>query len=964
MASERGAVQSPFLGYARDAGWIRVSRDEALELRGDESGVFFTDVLIDRLQALNRGVVTLDRAQDVVHGLARTLPTLHGNLDMWEHLRGLSKAFVTEGNRDYDIRLFDTESITNNVFHVTDEFTFRPRPDAEAIRFDIVFLINGIPVLLIETKSAHTQDGMGEALDQVRRYHAQGPEALAIMQLFAITHLHKFLYGATWNTERKSLYSWRDEVSGDYEALVKAFVDPARILRVISYFIVFPNVDGELHKFVLRPHQMRAADKIVDRARDPAKRRGLIWHTQGAGKTFTMITAAKLLIDDPALHNPAVLVLIDRADLEDQLGGNLTALGFKDVQMAGSKDDLRRILSSDPSGLIVSIIHKFEGMPANLCARENVYVLVDEAHRSTAGSLGSYLMGALPNATYVGFTGTPIDRTAHGKGTFKTFGVDDDTGFLDKYSIRESVEDGTTLPLNYALAPNDLLVDRETLENEFLNVADLEGVADVETLNKVLERAVTLRNMMKNRERVDSVARHVAEHYRDNVEKLGYKALLAAVDREACAMYKDALDRYLPPEYSEVAISHGHNDSQALRRFHHDEFRELEIRKAFKKRDGVPKILIVTEKLLTGFDAPILYCLYLDKPMRDHVLLQAIARVNRPDEDALERPKPAGFILDFVGIFQKLEDALAFDSKDVSGIVTGLVDLQKRFAELMATARSEYLSVGRGLRADKEVEAIVEHFRDEQRLLQLQDFVSEIENLFEIIAPDAFLRPYLEEYERLMRIYATVREALFPGLDVDRSLLRKTAELVQNYTFTSAIRPAGQVRSVHEGTLRKLAEPDASDVVKVVNLVKALHDAAVKERATKPFLASIGEKAAAIAERYRKGQITTQEALREAEAVEAERSEAEAAQQATGLPPEAFATLWYLRGKGVPAEQAETIAQTAAKAFVDSPQWRLRADQDRTLRLKLHAGLIHAGLKEGTASYVEEILESLRRSSI
>src|ERR1019366_9703922 len=209
---------------------------------------------------------------------------IKGNEDVWEYLRGLKKVFVEEESRERDVRFLDVDDPSNNVFHVTDEFSFRPRPDAEAIRFDVALLINGIPVALIETKSAHKTDGMAEAMDQVRRYHEQGPEALAILQLFGITHLHRFLYGATWNTARKSLYNWRDEASGDFEALVKAFVEPRRMLRVISDFIVFPNVDGELTKFVLRPHQMRAADKIVDRAKDATKTRGLVWHTQGAGK--------------------------------------------------------------------------------------------------------------------------------------------------------------------------------------------------------------------------------------------------------------------------------------------------------------------------------------------------------------------------------------------------------------------------------------------------------------------------------------------------------------------------------------------------------------------------------------------------------------------------------------------------------------------------------------------------------
>jgi type I restriction enzyme, R subunit len=316
VGSERGSVQNPFVRYASDVGWTYLTREQALELRGDEAGTVFTDVLVDQLQALNPNVVNRDRAVDLAHRVVRALPNIKGNEDVWEHLRGLKKVFVEEESRERDVRFLDVHDPSNNVFQVTDEFSFRPRPDAEAIRFDVALLINGIPVVLIEAKSATKRDGMAEALVQVRRYHEQGPEALAVLQLFAITHLHKFLYGATWNANRKSLYNWRAEVAGNYEDLVKAFVAPERVLRVISDFIVFTDIDGQLNKFVLRPHQMRAADRVVERAKDPAKRRALVWHTQGSGKTYTMITAAKLLIDDTALEHPTVLVLIDRTELD------------------------------------------------------------------------------------------------------------------------------------------------------------------------------------------------------------------------------------------------------------------------------------------------------------------------------------------------------------------------------------------------------------------------------------------------------------------------------------------------------------------------------------------------------------------------------------------------------------------------------------------------------------------------
>ncbi len=438
--------------------------------------------------------------------------------------------------------------------------------------------------------------------------------------------------------------------------------------------------------------------------------------------------------------------MIDRNELEDQMLKNLAALGLGNLEHADSIARLNQLLRDDYRGIIVTMIHKFRDMPANLNTRSNIYVLIDEAHRTTGGDLGNFLMAGLPNATYLGFTGTPVDKTAYGKGTFKTFGCEDDQGYLHKYSIADSIEDGTTLPLYYQIAPNEMLVPHETLDKEFLSLAEAEGVADIEELNKILERAVNLKNFLKGKQRVQQVAAFVARHYTQNVEPLGYKAVLVGVDREACALYKHALHQFLPAEYSEVVYTGNNNDSKLLKEFHLDPKRERQIRKSFGKLDQMPKILIVTEKLLTGFDAPVLYAMYLDKPMRDHTLLQAIARVNRPYEnEAQEMVKPHGFVLDFVGIFDKLEKALAFDSDEINAIVKDLKLLKVLFQNKMESKAPEYLGLIERNFNDKDVDTLIEHFRDPERRKEFFKEYKEIEMLYEIISPDAFLRPFIED---------------------------------------------------------------------------------------------------------------------------------------------------------------------------------------------------------------------------
>jgi len=962
LGGERGSVQNPLIRYAEEAGWHYLSPEEALRLRRGKEGLVLHDVLVRQLQRLNPGVVDLTRAEELIRRLTAIRPSIEGNLTAWEYLAGLKTVYVEEEQRERNVYFLDPSQVEANTFHVTDEFTFVS--GTHTIRPDVVFLINGIPVLVVEAKAATRPEGIAEALDQLRRYHREGPELMALVQLFAVTHLVRFYYGPTWNLSRKALFNWKDEQAGDFETLVKTFVAPRRLLQVLSESILFVRKDGELSKVVLRPHQIRATERVLARARDPEKRRGLIWHTQGSGKTYTMITVAKLLLEDSATFgNPTVLMIVDRNELQQQLFQNLESVGFGHVEVAHSKLHLRNLLRQDTRGLIVSMIHKFDKADADLNTRHNIFVLVDEAHRSTGGDLGNYLMGALPNATFIGFTGTPIDRTAHGKGTFKTFGMDDPRGYLDKYSIRESIDDGTTVPLHYQMAPNDFIVDREAMEREFWAVAELEGVADVEELNRVLDRAVTLKNMLKSHERVERIAAFVADHFRQYVEPMGYKAFLVAVDREACCLYKEALDRYLPSEYSKVVISRGYNDPPEIKRYHLSDDEEQRIRKAFRKPDELPKILIVTEKLLTGYDAPVLYCMYLDKPMRDHVLLQAIARVNRPYEDDEGRHKTSGLIVDFVGIFDNLERALAFDSKDVEGVVEGLDVLREHFAQLMAEGRKKYLPIAQGETEDKAAEQVLLHFRDREGREAFYQFFREIEETYEILSPDPFLRPYLEDYRRLVEMYRLLRSAYEPHLPVDKSFLRKTAEIVQKHTSTTEIHEPTATYEIGPAALLALLHEEKSDTVKVFNLLKELHRLVENHGKEQPYLLPIGERAEAIRRAFEERQLTSEQALRELAKLVDDLQKAQKQRQESDLSPEAFAVAWWLRvQKELPEEKVEQIARAIEPSFQKFPHWSRSAAQERELRRSLYKALIDVGVPDVVA-WTDGMLTLLRRVS-
>jgi len=977
LGSERRAVQDRIVKYATEVGWQYLPPNESTRLRHDGMKPILWDVFIERVQGLNSAVVDRLKAEEIANRVIRAPSSIEGNLQAWEYLRGLKTVFVETERRERNIHLLDFDAVHRNTFHVTDEFRFTN--GVNAIRADIAFLINGIPILLIETKAVTKLEGINEALDQVRRYHREAPELLSIAQVYALTHLVQFYYGATWNTSRKNLFNWKEESAGqDFESLVKHFVARERMLRVLRDYILFTRKDDELAKVILRPHQMRAVERALGRAQNKEKQRGLVWHTQGSGKTYTMITIAKRLIEEPVFENPTVLMLVDRNELESQLFGNLAAtllgqsvrpynkLGYYtqigNISIAESKKGLRELLKDDTRGLIVTMIHKFDDIPANINTRSNIFVLVDEAHRTTGGDLGNFLMGALPNATYLGFTGTPIDKTSHGKGTFKVFGKDDPNGYLDKYSISESISDGTTVPLYYSLAPNELQVDKETLEKEFLNLREVQGVSDVEDLNRVLERAVTLRNMLKNRDRVQRIAQYVAKHYTENVEPMGYKGFLVGVDREACTLLKAALDDYLPPEYSRVIISAAQNDREEIAKYHLSEEEEKRIRKDFIDSEKLPKILIVTEKLLTGYDAPVLYCMYLDKPMRDHVLLQAIARVNRPYEDENGKRKPGGFIVDFVGIFDNLEKALAFDSKDVKATIEGIDLLKDRFKDLIKIARTEYLPIATGKAADKAVEAAINAFMDEEERHGFYRFFKEIETLYEIISPDPFLREFMGDYEMLADMYSAIRAAFDGNEPIDRELARKTAYLVQEHTQAGMIHESVKIYEITPDTLRIIAESDQPDNVKVFNLLKSIQKKVEEEGEFKPYLISIGERAEQIANAFIEHQEDVIETLRQLEEEAQKMLEAARQQAEMDVSAEAFTVYWLLQQSGVEQEKAEKATDEIEATLEKHPYWRTNDGQARKVRRTFYSQLEKIGVKK-IKEAVDNIMRIIQRGS-
>ena len=970
LTSELKTVEIPLIKYAKQAGWEYIPPDRALNLRRGEIGKLFYSVLRDSLIKLNSDFLNEGNIDGLIQKIENVTDTIEGNKKNLDWARGHGMFFDPKEKRNRNIKLIDFKNPENNVFHVTQQWSYK-NPN-KTNRPDVMFLINGMPFAIVENKSPKVKDSMETAIKQLKRLERETPEIMSYPQVFNITDALQYFYGATWNYSRKNIFNWKKELQEkrtkniNLESAVLTFFEKKRFLKMIKDWILFYYKENELQKTILKQHQTRAVEKIIKRCKDISKKRALIWHTQGSGKTFTMLTTARLILESN--KQATVMIIVDRNELEGQLSVWVDQI-IKDLEKGGilieqahSKKDLQKLLKEDFRGLIISMLHKFKDIPANICKRDNFYIFIDEAHRSIEGDLGNYLTSALPKATLVGFTGTPVDKTAIGKGTFKVFGKDDKKGYLDKYSIAESIEDGTTVKIKHSLAPNKMTVEENILEKEFFQLAGTEGISEIETLNKILKKSVKLRTFLKSSDRIENVTKWIAKHFKENIQPLGYKAFIVAVDREACALYKSALDKHLQKDISQVVYTEGLNDSKLLKQYHLEKSAETTIRKQFVKADTNPQILIVTDKLLTGYDAPILYCMYLDKPMRDHVLLQAIARVNRPYEDKAGRKKPCGLVVDFVGVFKSLKKALSFDSDEVNAVIEDLDSLMEKFKSMMQVDMKPYLSVtAKG--ADKLLEKLVyETLLDIEERKKFFDKFKEIETLYEILSPDPELRAYLEDYKKMAELYRIVRNTYQEKTDFIFDVCKKTEKLVQESARLSLFSGITKTYEINEETLKKIKEKqeEDSDNKQIINLIQSIQKEALEKSNQEPYLISISERSKKIMEEFEKKQKNSKEALEAIMKLMEEKLKAQKMKKQSSLSHQEFTIAWPLKKQNV--NNSSALAIQMSESFDKFKNFSSNSDEKRQLKVDLYK-IISGHIPDAQLLHViEEIIRSVEET--
>ncbi len=768
--------QIPALQLLQNLGYVYLRPQETfLERKGKLSNVLLEGILEKQLRRLNRinfkgreSEFSDANIQSAIQAL-KDVPLADGLMAASEKvydLLSLGKSLeqtIDGDTKSFTLNYVDWKRPENNVYHVAEEFEVETQGGKERRVPDIVLFVNGIPFVVIECKRPDEKDAIKTAISQhLRNHHSDHiPRLFVYSQMLLAINKNEAKY-ATTATKAEFWSEWKErgvedevsrlinrplsreqkdnlfagrfgyvrryfdelEVEGrlatEQDVALYCLLRPARLIELTHQFIVF---DGDVKK-IARYQQYFAIKKTIDRIKrvdaDGRRAGGVIWHTQGSGKSLTMVMLAKAIALDPAITDPRIVIVTDRIDLDNQIWGTFASCGKEPVKATTGRH-LLELLAQNRASIITTVIDKFETAVKTSGYRNessNIFALVDESHRSQYGEANARMQKVLPNACYIGFTGTPIKK--RDKNTAAKFG-----GIIDAYTIDEAVRDRAVVPLLYEGRHIAQEVDRRAIDLWFERVTKPLSPDQRRDLKKKMSSPKHL-NLAD--QRIQAIAWDISDHFRKNVAP-PFKAQLAAESRPAALKYKEFLDEF-GLVTSEVLISGpdtregneaferaGEGEIQAfwkrmMERYGNEKNYNERLIQSFLKSDD-PKIIIVCDKLLTGFDAPNNTVLYLDKSLKEHVLLQAIARVNRVAEG-----KEFGYIIDYYGVLGELSEALdlygslsEFDREDLG---VALTDISEEIAKL-PQRHSELWDVFKELGARRDAESFERHLADEER---------------------------------------------------------------------------------------------------------------------------------------------------------------------------------------------------------------------------------------------------------
>ncbi|MEW5790077.1 MAG: type I restriction endonuclease subunit R [Pseudomonadota bacterium] len=939
-------VKEPEATYGRShkgIGWRRVA---SAEIPRQHQDVLIESWVREALIRLNPEIAAQpDRADEVLYKLraivlsVRSDGLVRANEEFTAWLRGERSMPFGQNNEHVPVRLIDFDKLDQNQYVVTQQFTFRAG-SAER-RADLVLLVNGLPLVLIEAKTPTRSavswvDGAVQVHDD---YEKHVPE-LFVCNVFSVaTEGKEYRYGSL-GLPIKDWGPWNLEDDGDalkhplkgLKLAAESMLRPHVVLDILANFTLFAtNKKKQRIKIICRYQQYEAANKIVERVLAGYPKKGLIWHFQGSGKSLLMVFAAQKLRLHPRLKNPTVLIVVDRVDLDTQITGTFTGADIPNLEKADSRDKLRQLLAQDVRKIIITTIFKFGEADGVLNDRGNIIALVDEAHRTQEGDLGRKMRDALPNAFLFGLTGTPINR--FDRNTFYAFGAEeDDKGYLSRYGFEESIRDGATLKLHFEPRLLELHIDKAAIDAAFKEMTG--GLSDLDRDN-LGKTAAKMAVLVKTPERIRRVCEDIVQHFQSKVEPNGFKGQIVTFDRESCLLYKQELDKLLPPEASDIVMTVNANEPQykAYARTRDEEERLLD---RFRDPNDPLKLIIVTSKLLTGFDAPILQAMYLDKPLRDHTLLQAICRVNR----TYSEQKTHGLIVDYLGIFDDVAKALEFDDKSVTAVVSNIQELKDRLPEAMQKCLAFFAGVDRTVEGYEGLIAAQQCLPNNEVRDNFAVEYSLLNKLWEAISPDPILGDYEKDYKWLSQVYQSVQPSSGHGKLIWHSLGAKTIELIHQNVHVDAVRDDLDTLVLDADLLEAvLSNPDPKKAKEIeIKVARRL-----RKHLGNPKFKALSERLDALRDRFESGVLNSVEFLKQLLQLAKEVLQAE-----KETPPEEDED----RGKAALTELFNEVKTAATPIMVE----RVVADIDEIVRLVRFPGW------QDTLAGEREIKKALRKS--
>lgn len=929
------------------AEWVYQSSDR---IQRGVNEVLDETVLQEALVRLNPEIATNpDLANEVIYKLRAVLISVNqvglvkANEEFYQWMTGEKTMPFGENNRHVPVRLIDFDDLNNNNYVITNQYRIHHR---ETKIPDIVMMINGMPVVVGEAKtpirpSVSWLDGAHEIHDI---YENAVPQ-LFVPNILSFTTEGKELFYGSVRCPLEFWAPWRVEDDSISKAVglsnvadeLNDLLSPARLLDILQSFSLFSTDKKKRRiKIIPRFQQYEGANKIVQRVMEGRIKKGLIWHFQGSGKSLLMVFAAQKLRKTPELKSPTVIVLVDRTDLDTQISGTFNAADVANVETTDSINELQQLLERDTRKIIISMIHKFRDAKPNMNERDNIIVLVDEAHRTQEGDLGRQMRAALPNAFLFGLTGTPVNKAD--KNTFWAFGAEQDQGgYMSRYTFHDSIRDGATLPLHFEPRLVDVHVDKETIDEAMKDFRESAALTDEEAdaLNK---KSAKMAAFLKSPERVAKIVEDIAEHFKEKVEPHGFKAMIVTPDRHACVQYKEELDNHYPTEASRVVISTSANDEfEFKQKWGVDKAQQEKIVDEFNDPDSDLKFIIVTAKLLTGFDAPILQTMYLDKSLKDHTLLQAICRTNR-----LFPQKNFGRIVDYFGVFDDAAKALQFDEKSVQQVITNLSELRDKLPKAMQEALAHFPGVDRDVEGFEGLELAQNAIdTNDQKDAFARDF-KYLSKLWESLSPDRILDIYTKDYRWLSQVYESVK----PASDNIGKLLwftlgSKTTELIHQSIHV------GEVHHLEEFVLDADVIEDIfnnPDEKRTKNLEKELIKR-FKKNAANPKFKKLSERLEELRDRAEQGLITSIEFVKELckIAKETVKAEKELESMIQELTPKAALTELFLELK---TDQTPAVVERIVEDIdsivrvVRFPGWQQTSSGEREVQKSLRKALL------------------------